>query len=47
MCGLSGFLDTGKLLSLAICSTEIFLREEISCAQSAPQPKGCGYVEAL
>ncbi len=41
--GLSGFLDASKLLSLAICCTEICHGKQISCAQRAPRPKGRGF----
>src|SRR3989344_3575551 len=41
------FLDASKLPKRAICCTEIFLIEEISCVRSVPQPKGCGFSQTL
>ena len=39
---LSGLLDASKFLLKGICCTAICHCKQIACAQSAPQPKGCG-----
>ena len=40
--GLCRLWDASKFLSNGICCTAICNRQQIACAQSAPQPKGCG-----